>query len=152
MKVQIKVLAIAALVAVGAVSCKKDNDEPKPAPTPQPTKTQLMAQSKGWKMISMKTNGTEMFPILDACDKDDVMTFNTNSSYVRNMGAIKCEQGEPQTENGSWRFISSETKIILDEEDTAAVMTLTADTLRMQALSVENAQQNTIIATFVKAK
>ncbi|TGE20479.1 DUF5004 domain-containing protein [Hymenobacter aquaticus] len=97
-------------------SCKKENDS-EPGPKAQ-TKTELLS-GKDWVMTAQTVdpglvddNGkvvTDLFPYLNACDKDDLMRFETNGSCTLNEGPSRCDPSSPQQYTGSWSFDSNET-------------------------------------------
>lgn len=107
-----------AMILISAnVGCKKDKDEEK-------SKTELLTSGQ-WKISAMTlTPGsdwdmdgdidTDLYSLLDACDKDDYLVFSTNGSVEYNEGATKCDQDDPQSESDSWSFTDNETKINLD--------------------------------------
>jgi hypothetical protein len=79
-------------------SCKKDKNE---------CTTSVSAISGAYKITSMlyKENAsaseTEVFPIwFDACERDDVLTFNTNGTYQETDAGIKCSP--PGDDDGTW--------------------------------------------------
>jgi hypothetical protein len=85
-------------------SCNK-NDNP-PAPK---TKTQLLSQGT-WKFLSAKVGGTDYSSSLQACQKDNILTFTTAGTGTIDEGAIKCNPvTDPQTSPLTWNFASGET-------------------------------------------
>jgi hypothetical protein len=89
------------LSAIVLFSCGGDKDEP------QPCTTSTTAIAGAYKIISMlyKENAsapeTEVFSIwFDACERDDILTFNTNGTYQDADAGIKCSP--PSDDNGTW--------------------------------------------------
>lgn len=107
-------LAMAAMASL-TLSCKKDSDTATPAPA---TKTDLLT-AKNWKMTDLKVGGVSIFNsgFIDACDKDNLIKFNTNKTAVFDEGPVKCVSTDPQTRNGSWDFTTSETKLKVTDPD-----------------------------------
>lgn len=148
--------ALAALVALTLMvsSCKKDNDNPTPTPSgPQnKTKTELLS-ANNWKTISMMSDGYDIYNIMDDCDKDNFIKINANGSYVDDEGLTKCDSNAPQTTSGLWKFINNESTLVFDAKDTASILKLTTDTLRMSASFIDDeGASRTIVTTFVKKK
>ncbi len=112
-------------------SCKKDSAS---TPAPAPSKTDLLT-AKNWKMTDAKINGVSIFNsgLIDACEKDNLIKFNTNKIAVFDEGASKCVSTDPQTRNGSWDFTTSETKLKVTDPDGDAdesvISTLNSTTL-----------------------
>jgi hypothetical protein len=88
-------------------SCKKDKAK---------SKTDLITAG-GWKLVKAEEKvGTGAWiddtGSYSACEKDDVMIFNSNATYEANEGATKCSPTDPQIqETGTWSFESDETKL-----------------------------------------
>jgi hypothetical protein len=92
-------------------SCSKSNST-------QKTKMQLLTQST-WKYdtagIDLNGDGTidAAFPagyLLD-CTKDNLLTFNTDSTGTADEGPTKCNTTDPQTVAFTWSFNSTQTDI-----------------------------------------
>lgn len=109
-----RVLAIMLLsfVILAANSCKKDDDDSK-------TKTEMLT-GKYWKFTAMNIspaiefNGLEysdLFGLMPNCTKDDLIKYDANGTVTYDEGPSKCDEGDPQTETGTWSFNSDETKI-----------------------------------------
>lgn len=148
--------SLAALVALTLMvsSCKKDNDNPTPTPSgPQnKTKTELLS-ANNWKTISMMSDGYDIYNIMDDCDKDNFIKINANGSYVEDEGLTKCNSNDPQTTSGLWKFINNESALVFDAEDTASILKLTTDTLRMSISFIDDeGASRAIVTTFVKKK
>ena len=103
--------------------CKKDKKET-PTPTPALTKTQMIT-AKPWKVTAVTvspaidwdgqgTMVTDIYSQMDACEKDDLVKFNTNGSYTLEEGTSVCVTGDPQVyETGTWAFNSNETALTI---------------------------------------
>ncbi len=99
-------------------SCKKE-DTASPTTSSPATKTDHLT-GKSWILKSAKLSPTfsqagvtidDLFKTMEACDKDNIISFKTDKTYVTDEGAIKCDPKNPQTETGTWTFIDNETKI-----------------------------------------
>jgi len=102
------------LAAASITACGKDDN-----PTPGKTKTELITQA-AWKFetegIDLDKNGTIEAPSgeVDDCNKDDVFTFNTGGTGIRDEGTTKCEGTDPQSEAFVWQFKDSEKELEFD--------------------------------------
>ncbi len=111
MKKQLLHLLTAAFILTNLTSCQFD--DPKPAPS----KTDLLT-AKAWKETDFKVDGTSGFDtVIKACEKDDLLKFNTDKSITFNEGALKCDLASPQTSGGSWDFTTSETVLKIIDSD-----------------------------------
>ncbi len=99
------------VVILAANSCKKDDDEK--------TKTDMLT-GKFWKFTSMNINPaiefngleySDLFGLMPNCSKDDQVKYNSDGTIIYDEGPSKCDEGDPQTETGTWVFSADETKI-----------------------------------------
>jgi len=89
-----------------AVSCKKSSPD-----TPaEKTKTELITQST-WKFDNAKVGGSDVSALLDACDKDNTVTFSSNGSGIVDEGASQCDPSDPATVDFTWIFENNETTL-----------------------------------------
>jgi hypothetical protein len=87
-------------------SCGNKSDN-----TPPPkTKTQLLTQAN-WKFKSATIGGADATGQVQACQRDNVLTFLSNGNGSGDEGATKCNAGDPQTYTFTWNFASGETVI-----------------------------------------
>lgn len=102
----------------------KDEDK-KPDPTGNKTNTQKLA-GYNWLLTKatfippiVTTIGAQNFtfnelfeiPLIENCQKDNLIIFNADSTMTIDNGTLKCGT-EPQTANdGNWRFVNNETQI-----------------------------------------
>ena len=95
-------LTAISLFVISACSNKSDN-------TPPPkTKTQLLTQAT-WKFKSATIGGADATGQVQACQRDNVLSFQSNGNGTGDEGATKCNAGDPQTYNFTWNFASGET-------------------------------------------
>ena len=87
-------------------ACKKNHD--KDNNTPAKTKTELISTGT-WKFSTATVNGFNVSSQLQACQKDNTMTFTSTGTGTVDEGASKCNSGDPQTSPFTWNFASSET-------------------------------------------
>lgn len=72
------------------------------------TNTELITQST-WKFDNAKVGGTDVSAFVQACQKDNIITFVSTGSGTLDEGATKCNAGDPQTTPFTWNFASNET-------------------------------------------
>ncbi len=96
------------LAGLLAVSCNKDDD---PAPVPK-TKTQLITQST-WKFSAATVGGLDVSSFLQACQKDNIITFASNGTGTLDEGPAKCNAPDPQTNPFTWSFQNGETQLFI---------------------------------------
>ena len=86
-------------------SCQKDDNTPAPK-----TKTQLLTQAT-WKFKLATANGSDISSQLQACQKDNILTFLVAGTGTVDEGPAKCNASDPQTNPFTWNFASSETML-----------------------------------------
>ncbi len=95
-------LAGIALISFSLFACSKDND------TPAKTKTELLTQTS-WKFSSAKAGGLDISGNVDACYKDNVITFSTGGTGTVNEATTICS---PSTAGPfTWAFQTNETQL-----------------------------------------
>lgn len=132
------VMGIVALSFVGITSCNKDDDDK--------SKTELLT-SGTWKISSVTMNGVDFSSLIPACEKDNTTRF-TSTTYTLDEGATKCDEDDPQTETGTWKFIENETKIVSDG-DTTNVVEISDSKFRISIVENFNNQEMTTIMTYI---
>ncbi len=111
-KLGLLILPLAFLISTG---CQKDGGY---GGTTKKTKTELITQST-WKFdragLDLDNNGTIDSPlpagVLQSCDTDGTLTFNSNGTGVGDEGTTKCDPATPQTVNFTWSLKNNETVI-----------------------------------------
>lgn len=107
-----KLLFAVAGLALFTASCKKED----PIDT---SKTKYLMDDY-WQLtksmyIADVTNlldmGTDIFPDMMACEKDDFMKFNTSSTYTVYDHFIKCSPGDPDERPFFWLLSNNETHL-----------------------------------------
>lgn len=101
-----------ALLSIGCIlyACKKDDDKPSNNTN---ANVQLITSST-WKYdtvgVDTDKDGKADTPIpafvngVQPCDKDNTVTFKSDSTGVLNAGATKCNSSDPQTASFKWWF------------------------------------------------
>jgi hypothetical protein len=129
-------LIIAALAFLTIYSCKKEEKK---------SKTDLLTAS-AWKPKSMIYDPIDDVPVdeMEDCEKDDTFKFNVGGTGIKNVGTVKCNQSEPQTEPLTWAFGANETQLIIDGE-TWSLVTLDANTLVIRISEVGDTYTVTMV-------
>ncbi len=90
--------------AIVLQSCKKDST------SKTKTKTDLITEAT-WKFSTATANGTDVSAALQACQKDNTLTFQANGNGTADEGATKCNAGDAQSAPFTWSFQNNETSI-----------------------------------------
>ena len=98
---------ILVLITFFFASCKKDDTTTTPK-----NKTELITQSN-WKFKSAFVGTTDYSSGLQACQKDNILTFSANGSGNADEGVAKCNMADPQSNPFTWNFQTSETSIFI---------------------------------------
>jgi hypothetical protein len=72
------------------------------------TNTQLLTQGT-WKFKSATAGGSDASTYLQACQKDNTLTFVAAGTGTVDEGLSKCNSADPQTASLSWNFATGET-------------------------------------------
>ena len=143
-------------VAVVAVGCKKDEES-----TPTPTKTDLLC-GKTYKMTGMIVNPgidtgsgsavTDIWPLIEACSKDDEFTFKTSGKVTTDEGASKCVATDPQSYDEDWKFVSNESVIEITEKDSKkknyTIITLNGTDLKLSYTETDSSVTPPVSRTY----
>jgi hypothetical protein len=127
---------------VAISSCNKDDDD-------SPSKTKTISGKKFFVKSMNVSPGvttpvgiiTDLYSFMPDCVKDDFMTFNENGTVVDDEGATKCEPTDPQTESGTWEFLTDETQLKMTYDGIAQVFdieTLTDSMLKLSYTDTED--------------
>jgi Lipocalin-like domain len=87
-------------------SCDKKTVDP---PTSK-TKTELLTTGT-WKFSTATVGGADASSAIEACKKDNILTFVSNGTGSLDEGTTKCNSGDAQTNPFTWAFQSNETVI-----------------------------------------
>jgi hypothetical protein len=99
-KLSLNLITCTVFFALLFTSCEKE--------TTVKTKTELISQST-WKFDHATSSGFDVSSLINACIKDNIITFSSNGSGTTDEGPTKCNAGDPQTQNFTWNFITNET-------------------------------------------
>ncbi len=130
-----RIILSIAIIGTLFSGCKKEET------TAPKSKTELLC-AHYWKITAatidppLVINGTpitDWFSQMDACDKDDIVKYNSNNTVITDEGATKCDPASPQTSTGTWSFNSNET-IITEDGSNADLLELSENVLKMSAI------------------
>ena len=116
------------LIVAFLYSCKKDDVSP-------PTKTELITKAD-WKAVNIEADTVGVFftvwPLLDACAKDDITTYKADHTYKVVEGASKCDPADPDIfDSGTWQFSGDETLLIQNGSENYKIEELTETSLKV---------------------
>jgi hypothetical protein len=95
-------------------ACDKNDDKEEPAEKTNTEKISLSAWKYDKLMIDQNGDGTGDFPLdseIEACEKDNLITFSANGTGTVDEGPSKCDPQTPQTFGFTWSFKENETII-----------------------------------------
>jgi hypothetical protein len=136
-KIQRVALMLVISSATLILSCKKEKND-----NPPKTKTELLTTGT-WKYTACIVNPaydyygngnpvTDIFAIMESCEKDDFEIFKTNGIWEYNNGPTKCDQLDPQIiYSEPWSFTANETKVIVGTVE-CTILELTETTLKLR--------------------
>lgn len=129
-------LFLLAISLVIFVSCKKDSDGNR-----EKTKTELLTAGNWILTVAIISpaydyygNGnpvTDIFAIMEPCEKDDFETYKTNGTWEYNEGPTKCDQSSPQIFSEPWNFTANETKLFVGPVE-CRILELTETSLKLR--------------------
>jgi hypothetical protein len=117
---------------VTLASCKKDKEQ---------SRTDILTSGQ-WKITAFTLApprdwdldgdlDSDIYPLLDACDKDNYMIFKSDGKLELNEGATKCDPLDPQVEIQNWSFANEEKEIII-AGDRGTILEFNNDRFRVQ--------------------
>ena len=121
-----------------------------------PTNSDL-ADTK-WELVSFiveDDNGSnETIGDMDACELDNILVFNDNSTFAFDEGLTKCDQDDPQIQDGGIYLLSDDQAgliLTMEDEVTAMkVLELSETTLKLQVDESEDPNEVSICTmTFI---
>ncbi len=97
-----KTILAAFLLSAVLTSCKKND---KNCDLNQANFTGAYKTTSVKYKANSSSSEIDIFALSDACEKDDVITFNANGSYIVQDAGIKCSP--PGDDNGTWSLSGS---------------------------------------------
>ncbi|MES1216808.1 MAG: hypothetical protein ABUT20_14930 [Bacteroidota bacterium] len=143
-------LIFLATVAIVFPACQKDDNLPVIK-----TNTQLITQS-AWRFSSAKVGGLDVSASLQACQKDNVMTFVSAGTGTVDEGPAKCNPGsDPQTISFTWNFATNETVLHVSTvlfaggSSDFSLVTLNDTQLVVSQMITVGSSSQTVVVTFI---
>lgn len=93
---------------------------------------------------------TEAFPLYDACEKDNLLIFKTNSEGVFDESALKCDPSDPQTIPFLWTITTNGTVLNISAIADLEIAQLDGTTLKLKTTFVESGVTYTNTLSFTK--
>jgi hypothetical protein len=136
-------LFVLGVAALGA--CKKNNET-----SPEASRTELLT-TKSWRMSAATTTKgtvkTDEYAATQACERDNLIKFNTNKSVVVDEGATRCDPADPQTQISTWDFNNDQTKLTIPISPglsiAADIVELSATTLHVRYIDTSTSPTET---------
>jgi hypothetical protein len=118
------------------------------------SKTYLISQST-WKFSGATVGGLDASAFVQACQKDNILTFAAAGTGTLNEGATKCNAGDPQSTPFTWAFQGGETQLFISTtlftggNSTFTLVSLSATQLVLsQVITLGGTPQNAVV-TFI---
>ena len=118
------------------------------------SKTYYISQST-WRFSGATVGGADVSGFLQACQKDNILTFAAAGTGTLNEGATKCNAGDPQSTPFTWAFQSGETQLFISAtlftggNSTFTLVTLTATQLVLSQVITVGGTPQTAVVTFI---
>jgi hypothetical protein len=135
------------LVILMSGDCNKND-------TPPPTKTDLLTQAS-WKFSAANVGGFDVSGSLQACQKDNILTFAEAGTGSLDEGPSKCNAMDPQTNPFTWNFQSNETVLFISTtlftggSSNFTLASLTATQLVVSQVIMVGGMPQTAVVTFI---
>lgn len=94
---------VISFLSFSIINCNKND-------SPAPTNTDHIIKAS-WKFDKAMSGGSDVSGFINACYKDNVMTFQANGNGSLDEGATKCNAADPQTTNFTWNFTNNGTTL-----------------------------------------
>jgi Lipocalin-like domain len=122
------------------MQCKKKDETPPKTPAELIVGSWVLTAntySPGYDFFGNGQLVTDAFPLYDACQKDDITTFKTNSEGEFNEGATKCDPGDPQSVPFLWTLTNNNTNLNISAVADFTIVQLDNTTLKISDTFVE---------------
>lgn len=108
-----------------------------------------------WKFDNAKVGSTDVSALIQACQKDNIVTFSSDFTGLLDEGATKCNSSDPQTTPFTWSFMSNETILHVSTvlftggaSDFTIVSLSSTQLVLSQQINISGTMQ-TVVVTFV---
>lgn len=120
-------------ITIGALAVLACSNEKDPQPAPK-SKTELLT-AHPWKYTSKRYAATPDKESIEACEKDDIITFKLDSTMIYDSKTLKC-QASDTIYNLEWKFLKNETEVETFDKgvhgNTLKIITLDDNTFEFQ--------------------
>ncbi|MBC6991511.1 lipocalin family protein [Hymenobacter sp. BT491] len=132
---QLVAIALSFSLLGGLTACGSSSKSEDPAP---PTKAELLSD-KDWLLTSATATvlgqPVDVYAtVLQTCQKDDLLRYNSNNTYTISEGATSCTP--PDTDNGTWSLSADGTKLTQTSARQGSTAT-TQDVLELTTTSLK---------------
>jgi hypothetical protein len=127
-------------------ACKKDSNNNTPK-----TNTDLLVQAS-WIFDNATVGGSDVSSLIQACQKDNTLSFAAGGTGTLDEGATKCNSSDPQSSPFTWSFATNETVLHVSAtlftggSSDFNIITLTETQLILsQNINISGTSQNAIV-------
>jgi hypothetical protein len=134
------------------MQCKKDEAPPKPASELILGSWLMTADnfSPAYDYLGNGSKITDAFPLYDACAKDDILTFKTNSEGEFNEGGTKCDAADPQSIPFLWTLKNNDKTLNISALSDYTIVQLDNTTMKLSETFTDNGITYTETYVFTK--
>jgi len=118
------------------------------------SKTYYISQST-WRFSGATVGGVDASAFVQACQKDNILTFAAAGTGTLNEGPTKCNAGDPQSTPFTWNFLANETQLFISAtlftggNSTFTLVTLNATQLIVSQVITIGGTPQTAVITFI---
>jgi hypothetical protein len=118
------------------------------------TKTYYITRNT-WKFSSATVGGSDVSAFLQACQKDNILTFAAAGTGNLDEGATKCNAGDPQNTAFTWSFQSGETQLFVSAplftggSSTFTLVSISATQMVVSQVITVGGSPQTAVVTFI---
>lgn len=80
---------------------------------------------------------SDLYPLYDACEKDNIFIIKANGVGEANEGALKCDAADPQTEAFTWALKNNNTILNISETLNGVVVGLDFEIVQLDAATLK---------------
>lgn len=137
-------------ISILLLQCSKDEETPQ-VPADKIIGSWVMTADSYSPAYDYFGNGqliTEVFPFYDACEKDNLLIFKSNSQGDFDESTLKCDASDPQTIPFLWTITNNGTVLNISAIADFDIVQLDAATLKLKSTFVESGVTYTNTLTF----
>ncbi|MEO6832751.1 MAG: lipocalin family protein [Chitinophagaceae bacterium] len=113
-------------------------------------KWKLTAATTSITVPGIPTQNMDIYGSMQACEKDNLLTFNANNTVTMDEGATKCDPSDPQTADAGTWTLSADNKTLTATATSGGsdVATLDGNTLALQTTTSAGGGTSTVKYTY----